>query len=52
MQLKQEQTGGRSHDVALVKFIWTFVRPYRRVFFLSVLLMEAILENVCCQVWK
>ena len=39
MQLKQQQTGRRSRDVALVKFIWTYVRPYRGVFFLSVLLM-------------
>jgi ATP-binding cassette subfamily B protein len=39
MQLQQEQTGGRSRDLALVKFIWTYVRPYRGVFFLSVLLM-------------
>jgi len=39
MQLKQGQTRGRSRDVALVKFIWTYVRPYRGVFVLSVLLM-------------
>lgn len=39
MQLKQRQSRGQSRDVALVKFIWTYVRPYRGVFFLSVLLM-------------
>jgi ATP-binding cassette, subfamily B, multidrug efflux pump len=39
MQLKQAQNRGQSRDVALVKFIWTYVRPYRGVFFLSVVLM-------------
>src|SRR5215468_6256675 len=39
MRLEQEQSGSRSRDLALVKFIWTYVRPYRGVFFLSVLLM-------------
>jgi ATP-binding cassette subfamily B protein len=34
-----EQTAGRSRDVALLKFIWTYVRPYRGLFFLSVVLM-------------
>jgi ATP-binding cassette subfamily B multidrug efflux pump len=39
MEPMQEQTGGKSRDVALVRFIWTYVRPYRGLFFLSVLLM-------------
>ncbi|HKN01634.1 MAG TPA: ABC transporter ATP-binding protein [Candidatus Binataceae bacterium] len=39
MRVEQEQALGRSRDVALIKFIWTYVRPYRRLFFLSVVLM-------------
>ena len=39
MQQEQEQTGGRSRDFALLKFIWTYVRPYRGLFFVSVVLM-------------
>ncbi|MGO9453718.1 MAG: ABC transporter ATP-binding protein [Candidatus Binataceae bacterium] len=39
MRVEQEQALGRSRDVALIKFIWTYVRPYRRLFFFSVVLM-------------
>jgi len=39
MRHEPEQSTGRSRDVALVKFIWTYVRPYRGLFFLSVVLM-------------
>src|SRR5260370_36407967 len=30
---------GRARDYALLKFVWMYVRPYRRLFFLSVILM-------------
>src|SRR5215472_6405998 len=39
MQQEQEQVEGRSRDVALMRFIWTYVRPYRGLFLASVLLM-------------
>ncbi len=39
MESQPEQTGGHSRDVALVKFVWTYVRPYRHLFLLSVVLM-------------
>ena len=39
MQHEQEQPIRKTRDTALVKFIWTYVRPYRGLFFLSVVLM-------------
>src|ERR1700722_18017120 len=39
MQQGEEKQLGRSRDTALLKFIWTYIRPYRRLFFLSVILM-------------
>ena len=39
MQHEQEQPVRKTRDTALVKFIWTYVRPYRGLFFLSVVLM-------------
>ena len=39
MQHEQEQPVRKARDTALVKFIWTYVRPYRGLFFLSVVLM-------------
>ena len=39
MQHEQEKPVRTARDTALVKFIWTYVRPYRRLFFLSVVLM-------------
>src|SRR5260370_42275561 len=30
---------GRARDYALLKFVWMYVRPYRRLFFLSAILM-------------
>jgi ATP-binding cassette subfamily B protein len=39
MQHEQEKPVRKSGDTALIKFIWTYVRPYRGLFFLSVVLM-------------
>ncbi len=39
MQQGEEKQLGRARDYALLKFVWTYVRPYRRLFFLSVILM-------------
>src|SRR6266481_1487771 len=39
MQQREEKQLGRARDYALLKFVWTYVRPYRRLFFLSVILM-------------
>jgi ATP-binding cassette, subfamily B, multidrug efflux pump len=35
----QEDRPGRGYDVRLLKWIWSFIRPYRRLFFFSVVLM-------------
>src|SRR5258708_33471298 len=39
MQQVEEEQLERARDYALLKFVWTYVRPYRRLFFLSVILM-------------
>ncbi|HEY6418238.1 MAG TPA: ABC transporter ATP-binding protein [Candidatus Binataceae bacterium] len=39
MQVAEEKQLRSSHDVALVGFVWSYVRPYRKLFFLSVILM-------------
>ncbi|MGH7779344.1 MAG: ABC transporter ATP-binding protein [Candidatus Binataceae bacterium] len=39
MQTGEEKQLGRSRDFALIRFVWTYVRPYRGLFFLSVFLM-------------
>src|SRR5579862_3678120 len=39
MQQDEGKQLGRARDYALLKFVWTYVRPYRRLFFLSVILM-------------
>src|SRR5581483_8111962 len=39
MEQTPEHHEGNSRDAALVGFIWTYVRPYRGLFLLSVLLM-------------
>ncbi len=39
MQVGEEKQLRGSHDVALVGFVWNYVRPYRKLFFLSVVLM-------------
>jgi len=39
MQTGEEKQLGRARDFALIRFVWTYVRPYRTLFFLSVVLM-------------
>ncbi len=39
MQVGEEKQLGRARDFALIKFVWSFVRPYRTLFLLSVILM-------------
>jgi len=39
MQAATEQDLGKVRDVALLRWVWTFVRPYRRLFWISAVLM-------------
>jgi len=39
MQLAAEEELGRVYDLRLLKWIWGYVRPYRRLFWMSVVLM-------------
>ena len=39
MQQAEEKQLGRARDYAMLKFVWTYVRPYRRLFIFSVILM-------------
>jgi ABC-type multidrug transport system fused ATPase/permease subunit len=37
VELQQEEALGRAYDARLVRRLWTFLRPYRQLFWLSVL---------------
>ncbi len=39
MTASTEDRGVRSYDLRLLKFVWSYVRPYRGLFWLSVMLM-------------
>jgi ATP-binding cassette subfamily B protein len=39
MQVAAEEELGRVYDLRLLKWVWSFVHPYRRLFWLSVVLM-------------
>jgi ATP-binding cassette, subfamily B, multidrug efflux pump len=39
METAPEEKLGRVYDVRLLKWVWSYVHPYRRLFFLSVVLM-------------
>ncbi|MGH7906630.1 MAG: ABC transporter ATP-binding protein [Candidatus Binataceae bacterium] len=39
MQIAAEEKLGRVYDLQLLKWVWSFVRPYRRLFFISLVLM-------------
>jgi ATP-binding cassette subfamily B multidrug efflux pump len=39
MEIAEEKQLGRARDVALIRFVWRYVRPYRGLFLLSVVLM-------------
>ena len=39
MQVEAEETVEKVYDTRLLRFVWSFVRPYRRLFWLSVALM-------------
>jgi ATP-binding cassette, subfamily B, multidrug efflux pump len=39
VQQAEEKQLGRARDYAMLKFVWTYVRPYRRLFIFSVILM-------------
>jgi ATP-binding cassette, subfamily B, multidrug efflux pump len=39
MQVAEETPLRGSHDIRLIRFVWNYVRPYRGLFFLSVVLM-------------
>lgn len=39
MEIAPEEQLGHAYDLRLLKWVWSFVRPYRRLFFLSVMLM-------------
>jgi ATP-binding cassette subfamily B protein len=39
MEVAQEEKLGRVYDLKLLRWVWSYVHPYRRLFFLSVVLM-------------
>jgi ATP-binding cassette, subfamily B, multidrug efflux pump len=39
MRIEAEEEIGRAYDSRLLRWVWTYVRPYRRLFWLSVVLM-------------
>jgi len=39
MEIAAEEKLGRVYDLKLLRWVWSYVHPYRRLFFLSVLLM-------------
>jgi ATP-binding cassette subfamily B multidrug efflux pump len=39
MEIAAEEKLGRIYDLKLLRWVWSYVHPYRRLFFLSVLLM-------------
>ena len=39
MQVAQEDTLGRGYDLRLLQWVWSFIRPYQRLFLFSVMLM-------------
>ncbi len=39
MQIASEEELGRVYDWRLLKWVWSYVRPYRRLFWFSMLLM-------------
>jgi len=39
MRIEAEEEIGRAYDGRLLRWVWTYVRPYRRLFWLSVVLM-------------
>src|SRR6266481_4065983 len=40
MEVEREEELGRVYDSRLLRFVWGYVRPYRSLFFLSMLLMQ------------
>ena len=40
MEVEREEELGRVYDSRLIKFVWGYVRPYRGLFFVSMLLMQ------------
>src|SRR5690348_4733987 len=39
MEVAREEALGRVYDLKLLRWVWSYVHPYRRLFFLSVVLM-------------
>src|SRR6266436_10141202 len=39
MQSFADEELGRAYDWRLIKWVWSYVRPYRRLFLLSIILM-------------
>ena len=39
MRIEAEEEIGRAYDGRLLRWVWTYVRPYRRLFWMSVVLM-------------
>ncbi len=39
MRIEAEENSGAVYDSRLLRWVWTYVRPYRRLFWLSVVLM-------------
>ena len=49
MQIADEEKLGKAYDIRLLRWMWGFVRPYRRLFWISVLLMPLNSAFMLCQ---
>lgn len=54
MEVAPEEQLGRAYDLRLLRWMWGFVRPYRRLFFLSAVLMplNSIFALAQPYIWK
>jgi ATP-binding cassette subfamily B multidrug efflux pump len=54
METAPEEKLGRVYDLRLLKWVWSYVRPYRRLFFLSAVLMplNSLFALAQPYVWK
>ncbi len=49
MQIADEEKLGKVYDIRLLRWMWGFVRPYRRLFWISVILMPLNSAFMLCQ---
>jgi ATP-binding cassette subfamily B protein len=51
MNIAEEEKLGTVYDLNLLRWMWTFVRPYRRLFWISVILMPLNSAFMLAQPW-